>query len=100
MIINIPEIHSESRGLFYIIIWSSLSGFIYHGDPFIHEVARAYSRVAFRYSGQNFFLADENKISADGIFVSPDVIAIISPSRRTASPLVTDWESEGVGLKA
>ena len=49
---------------------------------------------------RNYFLADENKISADGIFVSPDVIVIISPSRRTASPLVTDCESEGVGLKA
>ena len=47
-----------------------------------------------------FISADENKISSDGIFVSPDVIEIISPSRRTASPLVTDCESEGDGLKA
>ena len=49
---------------------------------------------------RNYFLADGNKILADGIFVSPDVIAIISPSRRTASPKATYCESEGVGLKA
>ena len=56
---------------------------------------------------RNYFLADGNKISADGnkfiadgIFVSPDVIAIISPSHRTASPKASYCESEGVGLKA
>ena len=49
---------------------------------------------------KNYFLADENKISADGIFVSPDVIGIISPSLRTASTKATYCESEGVGLKA
>ena len=38
----------------------------------------------------NYFLADEKIFLADGNFVSPDVIVIISPSRRTASPLVTD----------
>ena len=37
-----------------------------------------------------FISADENKFSADGNFVSPDVIEIISPSRRTVSPKPSD----------
>ena len=48
---------------------------------------------------RNYFLADGNKILADEILVSPDVIGIISPSCRTASPLVTDCESEAFGLR-
>ena len=50
--------------------------------------------------GLLFVTPDRNYFLADRIFVSPDVIAIISPSRRTASPLVTDCESEADGLKA
>ena len=47
---------------------------------------------------KNYFLADENKISADGNFVSQDVIGIISVHpfglpvrrRRTVSPKASD----------